>query len=340
MEPPGAAPVRNYPGGRPLSARQQRAMQIMQNPMSDPASASAAEQIFKVEEEFRKRAETQDESDYAAARTQHFHKANEFEKFQREEADRQLKQQAARTDLEKTRADLEEKYYQQGLPRAQAAEKARLEIVEKQRDVATPKTQMIDGVLYEYKPPTPESPGMWSKAPGGPEKEGKVTETESKTLLALRRSTVAEDMLKNTGALTKMEDVYKGKVPMGVGNYLVSDEYQKTKSAADAWILHTVRHESGAAIGIHEIPSIYPIYFAMPGDSEQQMAIKDARRRNATRALYDSLGTGPARQQADKFFEDRKTRRTTEPEGTVQYNPTTKKTRRVIGGHWDYGDAD
>ena len=81
MEPPGAAPVRNYPGGRPLSARQQRAMQIMQNPMSDPASAGAAEQIFKVEEEFRKRAETQDESDYAAARTQHFQKLTNSRSF-------------------------------------------------------------------------------------------------------------------------------------------------------------------------------------------------------------------------------------------------------------------
>ena len=146
-------------------------------------------------------------------------------------------------------------------------------------------------------------------------------------------------MLKNTGALAKLDDVARGKVPFGAGNYLVSPEYQKTRNAADAWILHTVRHESGAAIKDDELPQMFKIYFAQPGDDEQQIAIKDVRRRNATRALYDSLG-GDAKETADKFFEERKARRTKEPEGTLQVNPKTGRTRRVIGGHWEYTDGE
>ena len=112
-------------GGRPLSARQQRAMQIMRNPMTDPASAGAAEQIFKVEEEFRKRAETQDESDYAAARTQHLQRVHEKEKFDREAADRAIKQQGERMGLEKTIAEIDKARYEAGLPRLQEAERTR-----------------------------------------------------------------------------------------------------------------------------------------------------------------------------------------------------------------------
>ena len=73
-----------------------------------------------------------------------------------------------------------------------------------------------------------------------------------------------------------------------------------------------------------ELPQFYPIYFPEPGDSEQQIAIKNVRRRNATRALYDSLG-GDAKDIADKFFEERKGRRATQSEGTVQVNPKTGK---------------
>ena len=166
--------------------------------MSDPATASAAEQIFKVEEEFRKRAETQDESDYAAARSQHFQKTNEFEKFQREEADRQLKQQAARTDLEKTRADLEEKYYNQGLPRVQAAEKARLEIEQKGQEVRAGKAPThltVNDQIVQWD----QSSGTWKEvkpqalpSEGGPPTV-KLTKEQSDELQHLTKVRIALD---------------------------------------------------------------------------------------------------------------------------------------------------
>jgi hypothetical protein len=56
--------------------------------------------------------------------------------------------------------------------------------------------------------------------------------------------------------------------------------------------------------------------------------------RNAEeRSFLDTLG--PARPIAERYIEDCKARRATEPDGTVGIVNSTGQKQKVIGGHWE-----
>lgn len=79
-------------------------------------------------------------------------------------------------------------------------------------------------------------------------------------------------------------------VGRGAGNYLTSDEYRRMKSAglslSDAWL----RFTSGAAVPETEVQRFALSFLAEPGDDDQVLADKKARRQRIIDALRNAGG--------------------------------------------------
>lgn len=368
QEIPHEGPEPRRPGPLPPSKQQQYWQRFIDSPNASPELQAHAQRMYNAEEVYRREISAGQQNEYIDKREAWQAARLARQKHEREANDRRIDQSIKLHGLEKTRQEIAKGYFDAGRPRQQALDKADLDIseatgrIEKQeyertqrpleergklatvqkaeRELATPETKEIGGVIYQRTPATPGAPpGEWKVAPGSPKKETKITETDSKSLLGFRRSMIAASQIPgDAGILAGLKDSATGKIPVA-GNYWVSPEYQRAASAAGAWIRHTIRHESGAAINAAEVPEFMPVYFPVPGDSPDVIAAKAVRRREATKSMMEGL-SGDARDVAIKFLEERKTRKAPPElaEGTLRVSNKTGAIQRVIGGHWENED--
>lgn len=89
----------------------------------------------------------------------------------------------------------------------------------------------------------------------------------------------------STAAATDMGQVARSNVPLGVGNFLVSEGYQKFDQARRDFINAQLRKESGAAISPGEFDSANKQYFPQPGDSDAVIKQKANNRKTAIAAM-------------------------------------------------------
>lgn len=92
------------------------------------------------------------------------------------------------------------------------------------------------------------------------------------------------------------------KAPLGLGNYVVSDDAQKLDQAKRDFINAVLRQESGAVISPEEFANADKQYFPQPGDSEAVIQQKANNRQNAIQGFR--LRSGPGAQAVDKLKQE------------------------------------
>lgn len=122
-------------------------------------------------------------------------------------------------------------------------------------------------------------------------KPTKLTEGQSKDLVYFERATGASPLIdQQEEALTSLVQRGMDAVP-GVGNLLVSEDYQKGRQAAAEWLAAILRKDTGAAITSQEFDLYGPMYLPMPGDGPETLAQKREARKRAEGAIKRGLGT-------------------------------------------------
>ncbi|QIG68273.1 putative injection protein [Rhizobium phage RHph_Y1_10] len=116
----------------------------------------------------------------------------------------------------------------------------------------------------------------------------------------------AQDADKVIGGLnnegTSMWNKIANKAPLGLGNYVVSDDAQKLDQAKRDFINAVLRQESGAVISPEEFANADKQYFPQPGDSEAVIQQKANNRQNAIQGFR--LRSGPGAQAVDKLKQE------------------------------------
>jgi hypothetical protein len=327
--------------------------QFINNPNASPELQAKAKREYDSEEKYRSHLETLQWERYKNARETYEANVKSKRDWELKAPERELDTRIKRLAIEEgiakaenrpeealklkaereiAQQNLEDLRYKAGTQRTQEERQRELNIRKTEQEVEVgkaPPREKIGDLLFER-----QKDGSWMDVtPGSKVGNIKLTETQAKTLKFYERAKYAEAQLGDTGVLAGLKDTAAGKVPM-VGNYWTSPEYQKAKSAADAWMLAVLRDESGAVIGINELPQFYPVYFPLPGDKPEVIADKNARRANATQSLVDALGQ--AKPVADQFLEQFNARATTEPEGTTRTSKSDPSRRqRVRNGRWE-----
>lgn len=117
-----------------------------------------------------------------------------------------------------------------------------------------------------------------------------MTEGQSNAALYADRMRNSEPIiLDNSVAGQNTFDKIKAQVP-GVGNYLVSEGFQKYDQARRDFINATLRRESGAVISDAEFDNANKQYFPQPGDSDAVLKQKAENRRIAIEGISRAAG--------------------------------------------------
>lgn len=124
-----------------------------------------------------------------------------------------------------------------------------------------------------------------------------MTEGQSNAALYADRMRSSEPViLENTAAGQNAFDKVKAQVP-GVGNYLVSEGFQKYDQARRDFINATLRRESGAVISDAEFDNANKQYFPQPGDGPDVLKQKEENRRIAIEGISRAAGPSYKPQQ-------------------------------------------
>lgn len=102
------------------------------------------------------------------------------------------------------------------------------------------------------------------------------------------RMTEAEKVLSDPESVAAAIDYVgkkKAELPLGVGNYLATPEYQKFDQSVRDFVNAQLRKESGAAISEGEFESARKQYFPQPGDSADVIKQKARNRATAINAM-------------------------------------------------------
>ena len=83
-------------------------------------------------------------------------------------------------------------------------------------------------------------------------------------------------------------------LPLGVGNYMVSPEYQQYAQAQRDFVNAVLRRESGAVISDQEFANAAQQYFPQPGDSPEVIEQKRRNRETAIQGMRIGAGAGIA----------------------------------------------
>ena len=112
-----------------------------------------------------------------------------------------------------------------------------------------------------------------------------LTEAEGRNTGFLIRAQESGGILGNMEVQgTNLKDRLSSSVPI-VGNYMVSDDYQKFDQAKRDFVNAILRRESGAVISPQEFDNADKQYFPQPGDSPEVIAQKRQNRDLATRGM-------------------------------------------------------
>ncbi|KII11263.1 hypothetical protein [Phaeobacter sp. S60] len=88
-------------------------------------------------------------------------------------------------------------------------------------------------------------------------------------------------------------------IPLGLGNYMRTEEFQRFDQARRDFINAILRRESGAVISPQEFENAEIQYFPVPGDSPQVIEQKRRNRANAIEGIR--LGSGPGAAYVDRM---------------------------------------
>jgi hypothetical protein len=135
--------------------------------------------------------------------------------------------------------------------------------------------------------------------PNNPYGGGKFNNDQGKAAGFTDRMLQSEGILSGVGGVPGVSDAptgYQGMwdrsaatIPL-VGNFLVSDKYQKYEQAQRDFVNAQLRRESGAAISPSEFDSAKKQYFPQPGDSPDVIKQKAENRRASVEAMGRESG--------------------------------------------------
>jgi hypothetical protein len=133
-----------------------------------------------------------------------------------------------------------------------------------------------------------------------PNQMPKLTEAEGKNAGFLKRALSAEKELSALEAEgTSMWNKAAGTLPLGAGNYVVSEGAQKFNQAKRNFINAVLRRESGAVISPEEFENANQQYFPQPGDGDEVIAQKRKNREDAIAGF--EIGSGPAAKRVQQM---------------------------------------
>lgn len=145
-------------------------------------------------------------------------------------------------------------------------------------------------------PADPAYLGQKTEATAG----GKMTDEQAKAAgFADRISNALPIIAATTGAGTDIKQKALSKLPV-VGNFAVSDEYQKFDQAQRDIINAILRRESGAVIAESEFDNARKQYFPQPGDSTVVLQQKEKNLQEALQGMQRSAGPAYKKQEAPK----------------------------------------
>jgi hypothetical protein len=310
------------------------------NPNVSKELSDHAKRQFLLGDEYRKETQTRQFEAYKDQRERWQKKSDDYDDFIRKLPDQNIDRIIKLQGIEKTNADLEEAYYKAGLPREQAAEQARLKILESQRKVNAPATFMARGTQFEQ--PYDQRTGTLGPArvtPGAPEPEVKEpTEGQAGAIqfvLRTQRDLDAADTGMNYGkALTdRKEASINALLPRGVANAMLSDNYKNARDAYGNFMAAMLNRVSGASVTQSEDLRNSPAFIPEAGDSDERLRVKAQRRRDMIEAV--KAGGGTITYDAVKRIME--TQKSTEPQSAITEGRT--RTNRRTGEQQMYRDG-
>lgn len=140
-----------------------------------------------------------------------------------------------------------------------------------------------------------DSSGSQAEAP---RKNGNIQLTEPKVTVDEKKAMTFADRMATSGSVidqlgdvgTEMGQALLSQVPFGVGNKLVSEDFQKLDQARRDFINAQLRRESGAVISPEEFDNANKQYFPQPGDGPKVIAQKERNRRIAIEGMIRDSG--------------------------------------------------
>lgn len=143
--------------------------------------------------------------------------------------------------------------------------------------------------------------------------------TQGKANLFASRMAESDKIIQNVGNTgTQYDQRMLSKLPLGVGNMLVSPEYQQLDQAERDFVNATLRQESGAVINPDEFDNARKQYFPQPGDSPQVIEQKARNRALAIAKMQEMTGRP---QMPDAGGDDFDAQYEAMPSGTVFVDP-------------------
>ncbi|RYX78550.1 hypothetical protein EON76_05320 [bacterium] len=117
-----------------------------------------------------------------------------------------------------------------------------------------------------------------------------LTEAQSKDSFFTTRMTAATPTIdKFEGALMSLPEAAAGAIPMNLGRYAQSEEYQLAKDAGRDFVNAYLRKDSGAALTAQEEANYGQLLLPQPGDKPAILAAKRQRRQIATEAIKSGM---------------------------------------------------
>lgn len=117
-----------------------------------------------------------------------------------------------------------------------------------------------------------------------------LTEGQSKDSFFTTRMTAANPTLEaNEGALLSLGEKAAGAAPLGMGNYLQSEQYQLARDAGRDFVTAYLRKDSGAALTPAEERLYGELLLPQPGDKTATIELKRQRRQVAVEAIKSGM---------------------------------------------------
>lgn len=178
----------------------------------------------------------------------------------------------------------------------------RLRLEQGRADTSTPQGRAQVAGQYGLRPGTPDYQQyvMNGKIPTAAEKA--PTEGQSNAANYANRMIASDKVLadpKIVDAQMSMKERALNKIPLGLGNFVVSSEFQTADQAQRNFINAVLRRESGAVISDAEFENGRKQYFPAPGDSPAVLAQKAANRKDAIDGIASAAG--PALKKLETF---------------------------------------
>lgn len=149
--------------------------------------------------------------------------------------------------------------------------------------------------------------------------------SQSKADLFSSRMGEADKIIQGAGTTgTDYAERLKAAIPFGIGNMLVSPEYQKLDQAERDFVNAVLRQESGAVINQDEFDNAKKQYFPQPGDRPDVITQKARNRALAIQKMAEATGRPQLPQAVDDFDAQYEAM----PSGTVFTDPNGVKRRK------------